>query len=49
MNVKHWLDNLKAHAEPDVCIMLVGNKLDVVNESPKLRQVDYDEALNFAR
>ena len=35
MNVKHWLENLKAHAEPDICIMLVGNKLDLVNESPK--------------
>ena len=29
-NVKFWLDSLLAQAEQDICIMLVGNKLDVV-------------------
>jgi hypothetical protein len=29
LSLKSWLDNLKAHAEQDICIMLVGNKLDL--------------------
>ncbi len=29
-NLRGWLDNLKSHAEQDICIMLVGNKLDLV-------------------
>ena len=29
--------------------MLVGNKLDIVEKQPKLRQVEKSEALNFAK
>ena len=29
-NVKHWLDSLMQQAETNICIMLVGNKLDLV-------------------
>ena len=32
MNLKVWLDNLKAHAEQDIIIILVGNKVDIVEE-----------------
>lgn len=30
LSLKSWLDDLKAHAEQDICIMLVENKLDLV-------------------
>ena len=29
-NVKFWLDSLLVQAEANLCIMLVGNKLDLV-------------------
>jgi len=29
-NVKFWLESLMSQAAPDICIMLVGNKLDMV-------------------
>jgi GTPase SAR1 family protein len=29
-NVKKWMDEVKDHAEPEIVIMLVGNKLDLV-------------------
>eukprot|EP00347_Sterkiella_histriomuscorum_P011443 403372434 len=43
-----WLDNLKTHAEQDIVIMLVGNKLDVVQQDPSLRQVPNEAAREFA-
>ena len=48
-NLKSWLDNLKDHAEADICIMLVGNKLDLVKQDPTLREVDFDQANEFAK
>ena len=38
-NVKFWLDSLLASAENEICIMLVGNKLDIVDNDPRARQV----------
>ena len=46
-NVKFWLDSLLAQAEQDICIMLVGNKLDVVLDDPRKRQVTQEEARNL--
>ena len=31
-HVKKWLDELKDHAEPDIVVVLVGNKLDLVED-----------------
>ena len=38
-NVKYWLQSLLDSAEQDICIMLVGNKVDLVEEDPRARQV----------
>lgn len=34
-----WMTELKEHAETDIVIMLVGNKLDLVKKNPNLRRV----------
>ena len=47
-HVKKWLDELKDHAEPDIVIVLVGNKIDLVKENPGSREVSEDEAQEFA-
>lgn len=44
-NTERWLKNLKELAEPDVVIMLVGNKSDLDN----LRQVSVEDAQSFAQ
>ena len=33
-NVRFWLDNLVSQAEQDIQIMLVGNKVDLVEKDP---------------
>ena len=43
-NVRFWLDNLLSQAEQDIQIMLVGNKVDLVEEDPSKRQVTQAEA-----
>ena len=43
-NVKFWLDSLLAQSESNISIMLVGNKLDLVEEDPRKRQVSVVEA-----
>jgi Rab family protein len=44
-----WMDELRAQAEPDIVIMLVGNKVDLVEKDPTARQVLFDHASEFAR
>ena len=34
-----WLEELRQNAEPDIVIMLVGNKVDLVERDPERRQV----------
>ena len=48
LHVKKWLDELKDHAEPDIQIVLVGNKLDLVEQDPSERKVTVEEAKEFA-
>merc|ERR1719238_70867 len=43
-NLEHWLQELRDHADPNIVIMLVGNKGDLKH----LRAVGQDEALAFA-
>jgi len=40
-----WLNEIKAHTEPDLNIILVGNKSDLEN----LREVTKEEAINYAK
>merc|ERR1712098_822321 len=44
-----WMEDLRQNAEPDIVIMLVGNKVDLVEKDPNSRQVLFDEASEFAR
>jgi len=44
-----WMDELRGSAEPDIVIMLVGNKVDLVEKDPSARQVLFDAAAEFAR
>ena len=48
--MKSWLENLKQHAESDNVIMLVGNKLDIVQtDGENAREVPTDAAKYFAQ
>jgi len=49
LNTERWISDLRKTADPDIVIMLVGNKLDLVQKDPTLRQVSTDEALKFAQ
>lgn len=43
-DVKYWLDSLMDSAEQEIQIMLVGNKVDLVEDDPRARQVTQQEA-----
>lgn len=47
-NAKKWMEELRASAEPDCVIYLVGNQVDRVEMTPALRHVPKDEAKRFA-
>ena len=47
-NVASWIKILKSKCEKDCIIALVGNKLDLVENNPKLREVSRQEAETFA-
>ena len=47
-NVASWIKILKSKCEKDCIIALVGNKLDLVKNKPKLREVSKQEAEAFA-
>lgn len=47
-NVISWLKILKSQCEKDGVIALVGNKLDLVENKPKLREVSKQEAETYA-
>lgn len=42
------MDDLKYQAEPEIVIILVGNKIDLCEKNPQLRKVQREEASNFA-
>ena len=48
-SVKKWIEEVKEHAEPDIVIMLVGNKLDLCEARPGERRVSTERAIEFAR
>jgi GTPase SAR1 family protein len=43
INVEHWLKDLKSEANPNVRVMLIGNKCDLENE----RIISKDDGENF--
>jgi len=48
-NCVKWMEELRQNAEPDIVIMLVGNKVDLAEKDPQSRQVYWDNANEFAR
>ena len=48
LNAKRWMEELRASAEPDCVIYLVGNQVDRVEMNPSLRMVQYDTAQRYA-
>ena len=48
LHVKKWLNELKDHAEPDIVVVLVGNKVDIVESDPNERKVTKEEGQKFA-
>jgi len=48
-NCVKWMEELRQNGEPDIVILLVGNKVDLVEKDPSSRQVYYDAAAEFAR
>jgi len=48
-NCLKWLEELRQNAEPNITIMLVGNKVDLVEKDPSSRQVSIDAAMEFGR
>ncbi len=43
-NAQKWMEELRASAEPECVIYLVGNQVDRVEMNSDLRQVSYDSA-----
>jgi len=48
-SVKKWIKELRADADPNILITLLGNKLDLVQKDPSLRQVSTEEAEKYAQ
>ncbi|CAJ1397470.1 unnamed protein product [Effrenium voratum] len=44
-----WVTEVREGAQPNAIIMLVGNKIDLVEQDPSSRQVYHDVAAEFAR
>ena len=42
------MEDLKYQADPDIVIMLIGNKLDLVDKNESFRKVAKEDARNFA-
>ncbi|KAF4721319.1 Protein transport protein Sec24D, partial [Perkinsus olseni] len=49
LNCSKWMEELRQNAEPDIVILLVGNKIDLVEKDPSTRQVTTEEATAFAK
>ncbi len=48
LNAKRWMEDLRAVADTDCVISLVGNQVDRAEMNPALRQVSTDAAKRFA-
>ncbi len=47
-NLQRWVDKVVSEAERNAAIVIVGNKLDLVESNPSLRRVDTKEAMRYA-
>lgn len=49
LNISKWLEEIKQNADKDIVIMLVGNKVDLVEQNESKRKVTYEQGANFAK
>lgn len=47
--VTRWMEELKEQAEPDIVIMLVGNKVDLCDRNPEVRKITRETGAKFAK
>lgn len=47
-SVLRWMEELKTQADPDIVIILVANKVDLVEKNPSLRRVPVEKAEKLA-
>ncbi len=47
-DAQKWLSELRQFVEPDCIVMLIGNKVDLVDKKDKKREVSYEEGKEFA-
>ena len=47
-DVQEWIDRLKDKADPDVVMVLVGNRAELVEKDPLLRKVPVEKAKRLA-
>jgi small GTP-binding protein len=48
-NLESWIEEIKHHCSKDVVVFLVGNQVDLVENSPQERQVGEEEAKEFLK
>lgn len=48
INASKWLEDVRQHAEPNIVVMLIGNKVDIAEGNPQERQVPYATGAAFA-
>uniref|UniRef100_A0A7S3YEM0 Ras-related protein Rab-11A n=2 Tax=Lotharella globosa TaxID=91324 RepID=A0A7S3YEM0_9EUKA len=48
-NVVRWLRELRDHANGDIVLHLIGNKIDLCEETSSAREVTIEEGMEFAR
>lgn len=49
LNCSKWLDELRQSGEPDIVVILVGNKVDLVEDVASRREVPYATAAQYAQ
>lgn len=47
-DVSRWIEDIKNMAEPDLIILIVANKIDLVNKDPSMRRVSREEGQKLA-
>ncbi|CAG9332072.1 unnamed protein product [Blepharisma stoltei] len=47
-SVKRWMEELRENAEPDIVILLVGNKVDLCDRNPDSRKITKEQGARFA-
>lgn len=45
----HWLAKIAKECQPQVLLMMLGNKLDLIEDNPTCRKIPYQTALQFCK